>query len=461
MTVTLVIPDSVANQIDEISKHDLETAGVLLVSVVECADREFRLLAREYHPVDDSSYLRRHEDALTIASGGYVPALARAEQLGAAALWVHTHPGEGSSPTPSQYDDVVDTKLAETFRLRTGSDYYGALILSPAAGGLRFTGHVAVDAGPKLQIDRIWRVGDRFCLTHSVNQPSSELLGMFDRNVRAFGSVVQTTLSNLVVGIVGCGGTGSAVAEQLARLGVRKFVLLDPDTLSQSNLTRVFGSRAADVGRHKVDVISQHLQSIAPDIECETAKAMLTVSSAAKRLLTCDVVFGCTDDNAGRLILSRIPTYLLTPVIDCGVLLSSGQKGELIGIDGRVTTVLPEHACLLCRGRIDVKRAAAELMTPDERRRLESEGYAPALGRAEPAVVTFTSMVASAAVSELLERLIGYGPSPRPTEVLLRCHEREISTNQAVLRPNHYCDLKAGKVGRGLTAPFLDMAWTL
>lgn len=461
MTVTLVVPDSVAGKIAQISKQPLETAGVLLVSVVQVADQGIRLLAREYHAVAEAAYVRRHEDALTIASEGYVPALARAEQLGATALWVHTHPGEGSSPAPSRHDDVVDGQLAETFRLRTGSDFYGALIVSPAGDGLQFTGHFSGDGGPKLQIDRMWRVGDRLRLTHSIHHRHSDVLGMFDRNVRAFGSAVQNTLGDLTVGIVGCGGTGSAVAEQLARLGVRRFVLLDPDTLSQSNLTRVYGSRATDVGQHKVDVISRHLLGIAAEIECETIPAMLTVSSAAKRLLRCDTVFGCSDDNAGRLVLSRIPTYFLTPVIDCGVLLSSGADGELIGIDGRVTTVLPEHACLLCRGRIDVTRAAAELMTPDERRRLENEGYAPALGKTEPAVVTFTSMVAAAAVSELLERLIGYGSSPRPTEVLLRCHEREISTNHATSQTNHYCDVHAGKVGRGLSDPFLDMAWTL
>lgn len=460
LTVTLVLPDSVSRQIDEISRQPLETAGVLLVSVVCASEHEIRLLAREYHPVPAAAYIRRHEDSLSIASDGYVGALARAEVLGAAALWVHTHPGDGSSPAPSDHDALVDHQLAETFRLRTGSDHYGALIVSPNGNGLKFSGHVASDRGPKLQIDRMWRVGDRFRLTWSVLRRAPVNLSMFDRNVRAFGAAVQNTLCDLTVGLIGCGGTGSAVAEQLVRLGVRRFVILDPDTLTQSNLTRVYGSQATDVGRRKVDICARNLTGIAPDVECETIPAMLTTSGAAKRLLRCDVVFGCSDDNAGRLVLSRMPTYLLTPVIDCGVLLSSHGEGELIGIDGRVTLVLPEHACLLCRGRIDLARASAELMTPDERHRLVDEGYAPALGLAEPAVVTFTSLVASAAVNELLERLIGYGPTPRPTEVLLRCHEREISVNQATAKPNHYCDSSAGKVGSGPSDPLFDMAWT-
>ena len=186
---------------------------------------------------------------------------------------------------------------------------------------------------------------------------------------------------------------------------------------------------------------------------------MLTVQRAARRLIGADLIFGCTDDNAGRLVLSRLSTYLLTPVIDCGVLLSSGVDGKLTGIDGRVTVMAPGHACLVCRGRIDVARASAELLTPEERRRREDEGYAPALGANEPAVVTFTTAVAAAAVGEMLERFIGYGPEPRPSEVLLRFHDREISGNIVPPRERHYCHPASGKIGLGMTEPFLEQAW--
>ena len=130
-------------------------------------------------------------------------------------------------------------------------------------------------------------------------------------------------------------------------------------------------------------------------------------------------------------MLSRLSSYYLVPVIDIGILLSSDAADTLTGIDGRITVLSPGSACLLCRGRVDLARAAAEMKTPEERNRLADEGYAPALAEVEPAVVTFTTMAASFAVSELLERLIGYGDSPRPSEVLLRIHDRAISTNEA------------------------------
>jgi hypothetical protein len=67
---------------------------------------------------------------------------------------------------------------------------------------------------------------------------------------------------------------------------------------------------------------------------------------------------------------------------------------------------VPGQGCLVCRNRIDLARAHTELLTPGERKRRIDEGYAPALADVEPAVVTFTTAVASLAVSELLDRLL-------------------------------------------------------
>ena len=149
----------------------------------------------------------------------------------------------------------------------------------------------------------------------------------------------------------------------------------------------------------------------------------------------------------------------MTPVIDCGVLLTSGPGGELLGIDARVTVLAPGAACLVCRNRIDLRRAAAEMLAPEEHRRLAAEGYAPGLSDPEPAVIAFTTQVASAAVAELLERLIHYGPEPAPTEILLRSHDREVSTNDQHPSDGHYCHVGARKLGLGLTEPFLEQTW--
>jgi len=459
MTVTLVLTDADAEALASAASEREEVAGVLVANVHQGVDGNLRLLVRRLRMVRDEAYIKRTRHEMVITPEGYVACLGEAEKLGAMAIWFHTHPGSSAIPRPSASDRRVDEDLADLFRLRSGSPFYGTLIVSPGEGGIRFSGTLQHEDGTQYAIDRLWIVGDRWRLMHPVNANDVRSEARFDRNIRAFGSHIQRALGELNVAIVGCGGTGSAVAEQLVRLGVRKLLLIDADRLSESNVTRVYGSRVADVGRPKVDVLKGHLESIVPDVKCEALDSMITLEPAARRLADQDLVFGCTDDNAGRLVLSRLASYFLTPVVDVGVLLSSDSSGMLTGIDGRITILSPGSACLVCRGRIDLARAGAEVVTPAERKRLADEGYAPALGDVEPAVVPFTTAVAAAAVGELLERMIGFGPEPRPSEILLRLHEREISTNSMRPRDGHYCDPLSDKLGAANATPFLEQVW--
>ena len=456
--VTLVLPELMAQELFEETSRRVESAGVLLARHVRAPSGHVRLLARAMHWVPDDAYLVRDSTSLSIASKGYVPALAAAEDDRSVPIWLHTHPGNDSTPRPSARDDGVDSELADLFRLRSGSELYGAVILAQASGNHSFTGHIGSTEG-RVDIDRIWVTGRRFRFVQNWLHERTSLSETFDRNIRAFGGEIQRVLGELRVAVVGCGGTGSAVIEQLTRLGVRYFSLLDPDTLTASNITRVYGSFPEDIGKPKVDVSAAHVRRIAPSANVTTEPSATTCEATARLLLDVDVIFGCSDDNAGRLVLSRIASYLLTPVIDCGVLISSGYGGQLEGIDGRVSVLVPGAACLVCRERIDLQRAAAEMLSPDEHRLRVDEGYAPGLADVDPAVVAFTTQVAAAAVCELLERLIHYGPDPSPTEILLRAHEREISTNDQNPRDGHYCDPAARKLGLGLTEPFLEQTW--
>ncbi len=459
MTTTLVLPGPLADEISVAARNPLECAGVLLARRVAVGG-DVRLLGRSLKWVPQAAYDEQSPYHMLIRSEGYVGALGMAEADGAVPIWFHNHPGEAGVPLPSKYDRQVDRDIGDLFQFRSDSGFYGTLIASPRGQNFVFSGELTPEGGPTIPIDRAWIAGERWRLIHNFARQASGPDAIFDRNVRAFGSDIQSVLGDLRVAIVGAGGTGSAVAEQLVRLGVRHLLLIDNDTLSASNVTRVYGSTLQDVGRLKVEVLRGHLTQIAPDLICTAVKGVATVKSVAKVMRSADLVFGCTDDNAGRLVLSRLSTFLLTPVIDVGVLLSSNSTGMLTGIDGRITTLTPGAGCLVCRDRVDMARAAAEMRTPEERQKLADEGYAPALGQVEPAVVAFTTAVASAAVNELLDRLIGYGPPERPTETLLRLHEREISTNHAVPREGHYCDSAQGKWGAGDEEPFLGQLWS-
>ena len=455
---TLVLPTWIADEITQVARQRDEAGAVLLAGLAK-TDMGLRLLGRELCWIPDGAYDRRTPHALSIRSSGYVGALALAAERGDVPIWLHTHPGHLSDPTRSEHDEVVDEKLRETFRVRSGADVYASIVASPTDHAFQFTATVWEKGDAFMSSDRLFVVGDRFALHTAYDaEADTRVPEHFDRQVRAFGGDVQRVLRQLRIAIVGCGGTGSATAEQLARLGVGHLLLVDHDVLSASNVTRVYGSSPADVGRPKVDVLGDHLRRIAPTTDVATVQGSINDISVARALLGSDVVYGCTDDNAGRLVLSRLATHYLVPVIDVGVLLSS-DCGILRGIDGRVTVLTAGSACLVCRNRIDLARAAAEQLPDDERAARQAEGYAPELAGVEPAVVAYTSAAASFAVAELLERFIGYGPDPEPSEFLLRCHDREISTNTVQPRPRHYCHPATGVLGCGDREPFLGQFW--
>ena len=74
MTVTLVLPRQIADELFDAVAADVETAGVLLARHVKTPGGDVRLLARETHWVPDDAYRVRDAQALSIASHGYVPA---------------------------------------------------------------------------------------------------------------------------------------------------------------------------------------------------------------------------------------------------------------------------------------------------------------------------------------------------------------------------------------------------
>ena len=134
MTVTLVLPERIAGELLTAAAADIESACVLLARHVETPGGDVRLLAREVHWVPDDAYLLRDATALSIASHGYVPALAAAEADQSVPIWVHTHPGSKSSPKPSKHDELVDEQLADLFRIRGASPWYGAVVVAWSRG---------------------------------------------------------------------------------------------------------------------------------------------------------------------------------------------------------------------------------------------------------------------------------------------------------------------------------------
>jgi molybdopterin/thiamine biosynthesis adenylyltransferase len=193
----------------------------------------------------------------------------------------------------------------------------------------------------------------------------------------------SSVLDGTRVAIVGLGGGGSHVAQQLGHLGVGEFVLIDPDVVENTNLNRLVGATQQDVAKNssKAAVAGRVIVGVNPGarISIETARWQL----CAIALRSCDVIFGCVDSIAEREQLETAARRYLTPYIDIGMDVHSMAGGFSIG--GQVALSMPEGPCLRCMGIID-----------DRKLELEAQAYGAAGGR--PQVVWPNGLLASLAV---------------------------------------------------------------
>ncbi len=114
----------------------------------------------------------------------------------------------------------------------------------------------------------------------------------------------QERLRKARVLIVGAGGLGSPVALYLAAAGVGRITVLDPDTVSLSNLQRQIIHTTADLGRPKALSAREKMLAINPDVTVVPLEMPLTPENAAELIGDHDLTMDCTDNLATRLLIS-------------------------------------------------------------------------------------------------------------------------------------------------------------
>lgn len=450
---TLTLTDEITSKITSIafSAFGVESAGYLVCGV-SITKHETRLLARDFIPVQGEHYLIRTKDRLSISAESFVPIAKRARLNKEAIIFVHSHPEH--YPDFSAQDDREEPKLMEFFYSRVHEMPFGSMVMSSfTTFKARIWNH-----GQWYDIERIRIIGRRFRFI-DYKQNEAPLPEFFDRNIRAFGKDIQLLLRKLHIGIVGASGTGSAIIELLARLGVGKISLFDEGILKESNVTRAHGTGIHQKGAYKVEAQKAHIQHIGFDTQVFTYPKHITDEETAKHLRECDIIFGCTDKQRPRAILNKLALMYLIPIFDMGVKIDPLQD-EIRNIWGRVTTLLAGEACLSCRKRIDAKTLRAEALSPEQREQEIREGYIPELATEEPAVITFTTAVAAQAVNELLHRLTGFmGGERASTEVLMLFGESNIRRNRVKAPADCLCQQKEFW-GRGDSKNFLGQVWS-
>ncbi|REC45715.1 ThiF family adenylyltransferase [Chryseobacterium sp. 5_R23647] len=112
-------------------------------------------------------------------------------------------------------------------------------------------------------------------------------------------------LNKAAVLVVGLGGVGSFAAEFLARAGVGKMTIVDGDTLDITNINRQLPALHSTVGKHKVDVVSERLMDINPNLELVKVNEFLNPERMAEILDggNFDYILDCIDSVSPKVSL--------------------------------------------------------------------------------------------------------------------------------------------------------------
>ncbi len=192
-------------------------------------------------------------------------------------------------------------------------------------------------------------------------QPRRNIL---KRTFDTWGSEAQATVSRLRVGIVGLGSVGAIVAESLARIGVSRFTLIDPDVVEEHNLDRLLHAAPDDIGVLKVCLAKRAIERSATTEVVNVLALPMSVhhDAAYHAALDCDVVFSCVDRPVARDVLNYLGTAHLIPVVDGGVAVETKPANDrLLSAHWRAHIVTPYHRCMRCNGQYNSSMVVMEL----------------------------------------------------------------------------------------------------
>jgi len=208
--------------------------------------------------------------------------------------------------------------------------------------------------------------------------------------------LLHPVLRERTVLLAGLGSVGSYLGEQLVRSGVGGLVLLDPERVEASNLTRTT-YEARDVGATKAEALARRLRAVNPAVRLALHACGVEAFSAADLdalVRAADLVVAATDDPAAQRALCRFAYARGRPALFPG--LHAGARG------GEVVISAPEEtACYLCATRI--RHSAGPIGPGAPARQLD---YGTGRLAAEPALGADVQHVASAALKLALALLV-------------------------------------------------------
>nr|WP_321235940.1 HesA/MoeB/ThiF family protein [uncultured Psychroserpens sp.] len=149
----------------------------------------------------------------------------------------------------------------------------------------------------------------------------------FELHEKIIGQDKMQQLKIAHVAVIGLGGLGCSVAMGLVRLGINKLLLIDNDTIEDSNIPRQILFKNTDKNSSKVKTAKQALLEIFNDLDITCIEDFITTKNGVNYLKDVDIVIDCTDNFIARYAISKSCEFNNKPMIYGGVQGFEGQVG--------------------------------------------------------------------------------------------------------------------------------------
>ncbi len=407
-----------------------EEVAILFAHEVHLPDST-NLIVHRWEPVPLEMLLLQRDDRFAVDSGFIVSQVKVARGQAESVLLAHSHPEDPALPRFSRADDSGENDLYSLLHMRLPNRVHGAVVMSPGGQIARFS----LPDGTQVAVDELRIIGRR--VQRFFEFPNHEEIvadEMHARQQLIWGAHGQGMLRNATMGIVGVGGTGSLVAQQLIHLGVGRLIVIDREMVEGSNLSRIVGARRDDIGiTSKVDVVKRLAQGVDPNIVVQAIHDDVTQAEVLATLLEADLLFLCTDQHYSRAVINALAVQFMIPLVDLGFLINvEPNLNQVISAVGEVRIVVPGGYCLLCAGVLDAERIKTEKASPDERAKYPT--YFTGIDIPDPSVITLNSTIASVAVTVGCDMLV---PTMRSVDALDSYHYNAIKGIVANIRKHH------------------------
>ena len=248
------------------------------------------------------------------------------------------------------------------------------------------------------QVEASERFGVTIAQVEEISLERNILPARYQRNRQIISVSAQLTLFRSSVAVIGCGGLGGYIVEELARLGVGRIVVIDPDLFEEHNLNRQLFSSPANLGTAKVEAAFKRIGEINPAVTLVPIQAAFSPENGVELLGGCQIVVDALDSIQVRLELADVCTAMNIPLV----------HGAIAGWFGHVTTLFPGDNSLQTIYRSWKSGKGVE-------QTLGNPSFTPAV-------------VASLEVAEVCKLLLGQGTPLRGRQLMIDLFSMEMHT---------------------------------